>query len=504
MALNPVEQSLVLLCNHWNKFRAAPDKRFLVWQIPDNASRILQCFFEAQKHEAEYSTNDLFIVFSASFENAIQYSRALKEELAGQYTASIDDLKQQGIETDWAFLPENYVDSANGFMESLRSLGSKYHKTIGHLVAVFMPRQVTDYNAYTAWLIRALDNKLPDRLRMVVMDSIEHPNLNRLTELNNSYVAIDSPKIDTFAIAQETFAQEKTFGPAGIFRNYLMGLVTLIEKGSLDQVKTKAVDAFAFARKQNWSDQEVVVRMLYAGALLKNKQFDQAIKTYQGARQSALKSVESKHPSGLQLVLQTWFGEASAFFAAGNIQSAAACYDRAATVADQIPNLILEIEAYRMGVFCCGQLDQKDAALERGAKVFDCALRLKPEARAMTTMPLAALDMLRVIDPERMRQMEEIKFHHEERIAQIKEGFEQHVQALDKTSDNQQLCAVEEKLTAEIAQAEKDTSIAINEVASSGTEAFRNIFLKARSLLNVKWPLTTLVAVSPSGEESAS
>jgi hypothetical protein len=99
-------------------------------------------------------------------------------------------------------------------------------------------------------------------------------------------VYADAPKIDSLVIAQETFAQEGALGAAAVFRNFLMGLVILIEKGSADQVKTKAADALAFARKEQWVDQEVVVAILLAGALLKEKRFDEAIGAYQSVRGS--------------------------------------------------------------------------------------------------------------------------------------------------------------------------------------------------------------------------
>ena len=68
-------------------------------------------------------------------------------------------------------------------------------------------------------------------------------------------------------------------------------MVTLIEKGSADQVKAKAQDALAFARTQQWADQEVAVTMLLAGAFLKEKRFDEAIQAYRSARQAALRTV---------------------------------------------------------------------------------------------------------------------------------------------------------------------------------------------------------------------
>ncbi len=63
-------------------------------------------FFEVQKHETPYTSGDLFIMFDVPFDNSIQYSRELKEALFGQYEASRQDLKEEGIEPDWQAYPE--------------------------------------------------------------------------------------------------------------------------------------------------------------------------------------------------------------------------------------------------------------------------------------------------------------------------------------------------------------------------------------------------------------
>jgi hypothetical protein len=165
MALNPVERRLVELRGHWETFVAQSEARLLIWQTSDGAGRMLQCFFEVQKHQTEYTTGDLFIVFDTPFENSIQYSRALKEALAGQYEASREELKAQGIIPDWAFAAADFTDSASGFIRALRSFGSRHHNAIGRLVAVLMPATVVQDAGFASWLSRALDEQLPDRLR---------------------------------------------------------------------------------------------------------------------------------------------------------------------------------------------------------------------------------------------------------------------------------------------------------------------------------------------------
>src|SRR5262249_29105601 len=139
MPLNAVERRLLDLRHDWERFTADPTPRLLVWTVPDAAMRLVRGFLEAQKHEGEYVTQDLFIVFDTPFGNSIPYSRALKEQLAEQPAASADGLEREGLDPSWPVAMASFPDSAYGFMRAVRSMGGTYHKAIGHLVAVLAP-----------------------------------------------------------------------------------------------------------------------------------------------------------------------------------------------------------------------------------------------------------------------------------------------------------------------------------------------------------------------------
>jgi tetratricopeptide (TPR) repeat protein len=497
MVLNPVERRMVELCQYWEAFCTKKEKRLLVWQVPDSEARMLQCFFEAQKHESEYSTGDFFIVLDAPFINSIQYSKALKEAIAGHYEASRTELGDQKITADWKFDLQEYSDSASGFVQGLRSFGSKHHKHFEHLVAVLMPISVSDKDAWASWMSRALDNDIPKRLRLAAVDYIGSPRLTGLSAKAQELSYFDTPKIDTLTTAQETFAQEAVAGPAGVFRNYLIGLMTLVEKGSADQVKAKAVDSIAFARKQKWVDQEVVVSMLVAGAMLKEKRFPESIQMYQHARQSASQAVVANHPVGSQLVLQTWFGEAGVHLAAADVPQAIKCYEQAADVAIKIPNLILAIEALRMGAFCYARIQKSELSIERGYEALAAGERLKPDARAMTTLPLVAIEILRAIEPQRVVQMEGIRHRLDTAIAAIDETAENKAVELENSLEHEKFSAAEKKLVRDTNRAERDAGQELDAVALAGNLQFVKAFAYARELLGNSWPLASAIALPP-------
>jgi hypothetical protein len=491
MALNAVERRLVDLCEHWVSFRDNPLKRLLVWQVADNAMRMVQCFFQVQKHETPYTSGDLFIVFDLAFDNSIQYSRELKEALVGQYEASRQDLETEGVAPEWQCTPTQFPDSAYGFIQCLRSFGSQHHKSIGHLVAVLTPSALSNPDAFSSWLRRALDARLPERLRIAVIDSSENPRLQGVTEVGDDRVFVDAPPIDATATAQETFAQETTVGPAGVFRNYLMGLVSLVEKGSLDQVKAKATDAQAFARKEGWFDQEVVVATFVAGALLKEGRFDEAVTTHQEARKAAAQATAAGHPAGPQLVLQTWFGEAGVHLAADRPLEAARCYDEAAVVAQQSANLILAIEAFRMGAFCHARFGQREEALTRGKSALTVGARLKPASRSMTTLPIAAMDLLSLVEPERAEAIKDVKRGRDARESAIRTAAEARAAEVETTENFGNIRVIEDRLGTDLQNSEERARKEVEAVVQrSGTE-FHRRFAETCELLGPDWPLVT-------------
>jgi hypothetical protein len=497
MALNPVERRLSLLCADWLDFRADATKRLLVWRVAENATRLVQCFFEVQKHDLEYSSRDLFVVLDAQFERSRQYSRDLKQAVRGQYDASRDDLHAQGLAADWTFEPEQAPDSPAGVIAALRSFGSKYHQTIGHLAVVLVPSAVSDADLFEDWIRRALALDLPERIRLVIVDSLEHPRFPQLASARDPRIEVRQPGVDGLATAQETFAQETIPGPAAVFRNLIMGLVSLAEKGSAGQVKAKAADALTFTRKHGWADQEVVLHLLVAGAMLKESRHQEAIGFYRSAGEAAARAVNADHPAGHKLALQARFGEAGAFLAAGDPHQAAHAYDEAAVVAQQDQNAILAIEAFRMAAFCHARAGDSEAAIERGLLAMQIGERLKPAARGLTTMPVAAVDLLRTIDPERVSLFERSKARLETRLADARRRAEAREVAMEDRADPEGAAAIDAdfdgdgRTVRDVAERELESAIA------GASAPFREQFARARRLLGAAWPLESPMAVQP-------
>jgi hypothetical protein len=231
----------------------------------------------------------------------------------------------------------------------------------------------------------------------------------------------------------------------------------------------------------------VALRVLVAGALLKESRYAEAVRVYEGARQAAELTVKADHPAGQKLVLQTWFGQAGAHLAAGEEKLAAHCYDEAATVAQRDRNPILTIEAFRMAGFCLARIGELEAALQRGSCALDVGASLKPEARGMTTLPVAVVDMLRVLDAPRVKQMQQVKFDLNQGLEAALKHAEQRGSELADSGDPRALQIVEQELELEQNRAYVEARSRLRSLVSAAPEPFQQLVTRADRLLSPGW-----------------
>jgi hypothetical protein len=489
MPLNAVERRLLDIREAWEAFTSDPEKRLLVWEMPSSSYRLAECFFEAQKFEVEYATQDLCIVFKEPFEHSIQYARALKQMLAGSYATSRADIESEGIPADWSLSPDQFPDSAYGFVQAVRSFGARHHQHFNHLAAILMPTEVSDEAAFTGWLGRALAAQPPERLRIVVLDPAEAPRLASLSGDGDPRVRHEHLALDVLAVAQETFAQEHVAGPAGTFRNMLMALVSLVEKGRVEEVRSKAADAYAFAGNQGWSDQQAAVAVLVAGAQLKEQRHDEAIATYRIADGAAKRAEQAGNPVGRQLAIQAKLGEAGAHLAAGRPADAARSYDEAAELGLAIPDLIIVVEALRMAAFCHARMEDRDGAIVRGREALQIGNRLRPEVRNITSLPIAATDLMRVLDLQRAERIEALRSDVEKQNASLLAEAETRTASLERTTERAAFDAVERDFAAADAATWREAEALLQHVVAGGGADFQRDFGTARALLGLAWPL---------------
>ena len=503
MNLNPVERRLVLLNQHWLEFRADTARRLLVWQVPENAVRLCEGYVEAQKHEhPDYGSGDLFLLFKPPFVHSLRYARDLKDALRGHYEASLETLQAQGLPTDWPFQPAAVPDTAAAFANAVRSFGSHYRHSVGHIVIVLMPTSIAHRASWERWMQALFASELPERLRVLLIDTLENPRFTGLAEQLGERAKIRQPALDGLAVAEECFAQEGV-GPAATFRSLCMGVATLLEKGSADQVRARVVDALAFAEKQGWPDQQVALKLMMAGAFVKEARYPEALQTYQRARQDAEQTLQAGHPAGHKLILQTWFGQAGVHLVAGQLPEAARCYDQAAAVAAADNNVILGIEARRMSAQVLAQTGDSIASAERASGALELAARLSPEARAMTTTGTTVSAQLASLDPERFTALRRVKNSLADELEAVRQQSEEQAEQLIAARAPDALEQVEARREAGADSAASRAAASVHTLVADADPAFQAWAEHGNSLLGKAWLVEDDLALPPLPPEVA-
>jgi hypothetical protein len=203
------------------------------------------------------------------------------------------------------------------------------------------------------------------------------------------------------------------------------------------------------------------------------------------------------------MVLQTWFGEAGAELAAGRVIEAAAAYENAAVVAQVDRNMVLAIEAFRMAAFCHARLGEREAALERGVQALAIGERLRREVRGMTTLPLVATDLLRVLDENQAEAIDGIQARATERVAMLTGQFEQHAALHEQTVDPDATLAAEETLARENENVARQAEQELQTLVAAASPPFQQAFARARRVLGRGWPLGVAIVSSTVGSTTA-
>ena len=166
-------------------------------------------------------------------------------------------------------------------------------------------------------------------------------------------------------------------------------------------------------------------------------------------------------------------------------------------------NPILGIEAFRMSGFCHARAGDETSAIERGSLAFEIGEFLQPEARAMTTLPIAAVDVLRVADAPRARALEGTKARLEARLAEALRRAEERAVVLESGGQSATAGQIDADLEIEREEAYAGAEGEMAPIVAEATPTFRKCFERARHLLGPGWPMRiagALPAVADAGD----
>lgn len=488
-AKNPVEKAIDTLLGQWLETSADPAMRLAVWRVPGNALSLVSAFIEAQQQPETAGTPDLFVQFPTCFETGYRYSRALKDELLDGYLRSRDTLTDLALKVDWDGPFENHPDTAAGFLGLLDSFSRHHGEHLRCSVAVLWPEQVSSGTALEQWLEQALAAPVPERVRLVLVDSVARPTWQGLVDKHAAQARLFEAPLDMFDIARATAAQSGAGGPPGTtaYRQMLTDVMSLLDKSSAAQTSRRADRALAIAERQAWPDQQVVLHLAVAGAYLKEKRHGEAVLRYRRARECALVAAAQQHPAANDLLMQGWFGEAGALLAAKQPEHAAQAYAEAAQVAASIPNPLFAIEGRRMAGHCLAQAHQREPALQHYLQGVSAARDMAPPDRAMTTFPLLLQNLLQLQDPRRATQLATRADDYRKAVTDAHARAEHRAAKLGGAPARETLDAIDAELLEQCESAFARLVKEREQLIAGGDMFFRKTVAVGRELLHPGW-----------------
>ncbi len=499
---SPVEQRLAQMSALWLEATADDAVRVVVWRIPDNADRMLQAFFESQRHATEWQLPDLFVRFDAPFETSFGYSRALNEALLESYNGSLEGFRENGISFNWPSAAAGRADSAAGFVALFNSFAQHHATHFRCAVAALMPSAANSAAVWVDWVRSALRAGVAPNVRLALVESASAPTWQFLRDDHAQVTrTIDAP-IDMFDIARETAARSPSNGPAVAYRQLFADVLTLVEKGTPAQTAARAEHALKIAAREQWPDQQVALHMAVAGSHVKAQAYEPALARYRLAREQAELAARARHPVGDNLVMQTWFGEAGVWLAAGQPRQASLAYLQAAACAQRFGNRMLGLEGFRMAAFCDARAGDRELAREHGALAVHEGRAIAADERAQTTLGVALHDLLRLQDAPRAERIEQLAQAYAAQLAETHAEGERQAARLGNRPADAAIDAIDTEMNRRFEAAFAQLREQRERLIHGGDEYFRKVVAVGRELLQPQWcglpevkhPLDTEVA----------
>lgn len=385
---NPVEKVMEKLEISWlMASEEAKDIRAFLWRVPAGGKALLDSFIALQQHEKGRSVADLFLGLQTPFDTGYGYSAALGREFVERYEATPDIAAL----TFDDLLP---CHTPGQLQQLLQRFTDQFSAHFRYLILVLQPSLISDEKSLQRWLNSWISQK-ESPVKLLLIDTVEQQQWQPLCEAHPHAVRLISDDIDNMQVMHQTARRlPDPDSNRQLFRRYLTDIMLLLEKGSAAQVAARGDMALNIARRAGWADQQVMIDNMVGGGWLKGGDYSQSVAHYQQAQTACCDIANITLRK--QLLTQSIFGEAGAWFASKNYLQAAQCYRRAADEAQGIPHAVFALEGWRMSGFCLTLAGQREKALAEYAAAIHSARALPVAERSQTTLPQLFQDLLRL------------------------------------------------------------------------------------------------------------
>lgn len=396
---NPIESRLRKLTRQWESFVAREESRVCRWHVQTDECQMIEAFYKVEAEETG-NTQDIFLKFSSSFEDPYSYGQALCEELAAQVEHDLEYLQEEGIILNWVKEDSEGSSGLNTpFFNDLASFAHSIEELLdeGRIVAYLAPQDRNNLDQLEEWLMKAVEQGIPQKVRVMVMDTNEYALFDRLSESYPEEVATLRPDLSMGSALQLIAAKGNPRLPDVKFRKAFVGLTQAVAKGNLAALNRMSRRAMDIARLNKWPHLEVATLMAVAGAYLGKRQYDQAMALYRQAEQVIGRSYPSTDKLGANLASKVAFAQGSTLIAAKDFKKAAQLFENTVATAERSGDRFFQMEAWRLAGYC----HEQDKDLEKAWKCHNQALsaaeRLDGPMQKGATVPFIGQALLRLV-----------------------------------------------------------------------------------------------------------
>jgi hypothetical protein len=372
---NPVAERLARLYRQWETFVTDPGATSLRWLFRADEVRMFEAFLAIEDDEGG-ELPAMFVVLDAPFRST-GYGDDLKRQLEHYFQGLGEHMLAPGLEP-WrnpsVARTRSDVGSLMEFCSgTVRQLGDELEQ----LVLVLRPRSVEDMDAFAAWLSRAM-RVVPERVRLVVLDRAEAPQLEVLSEAAPSGLRTVAAQLDmSDAIMQVAEAVSHADSPGGRIRREHLAMNHALSRGDTAVACEHASRAEGIARDAGLFHLEVAAPLSLAAGLLAANEIDAALREYGRADQlaeAALSSPGNDWGGGLRL--QARLGQAAVLVTMGAWEHAAEHYVGTASLASDLSDQPAQFEALRMGASAYEGAGLLDDAWAHGLAALELATQI--------------------------------------------------------------------------------------------------------------------------------
>jgi hypothetical protein len=228
--------------------------------------------------------------------------------------------------------------------------------------------------------------------------------------------------LDFNGAARAIAEQANDGSDTGQFRLHLLDMNNAIGEKDKAKLERASAEAIPIAEKNQWLDMWATTLMTRAGGWLSFKIFDLAVKDYRLAQSVAAQGVEKNIPGCNKLLLQAMLFEGTAYFMADYLEYAAKAYQNAAQKAEELQDLWIRLEAWRMASLSMERFKRTDIAWQFANHALAVGREMKQEDREQSTLGFVGQAMLRISPNAQVKQEVKKSFDQmlgEEWLAQV-------------------------------------------------------------------------------------